>query len=111
MKPQPSTHPTAGPASAPPATHLRADASWVPHLVPALVPAGEIDATLLRRLAAAMAAQGAPVQVQRMRYDRRYALERLALAHCSPDDTTRRLALRLFDAYQGQCSLPGGGWS
>lgn len=80
-----------------------------PAWVFALVPEGQIDATLLNRLAAALAAQGTPLQTQRMRFDRPYALERLALAHCSPDTATRALALCLFDAYQGSSTPPGGG--
>ena len=79
-----------------------------PAWVFALVPDGQIDATLLNGLAAALAAQGSPLQAQRMRFDRHYALERLAQAHCSPDARTRQLAMRLFDAYQGSASASGG---
>jgi hypothetical protein len=71
-----------------------------PAWVFALVPDGQIDAALLTGLAAALAAQGTPLQAQRMRFDRQYALQRLAQAHCSPDATTRQLAIRLFEAYQ-----------
>lgn len=79
-----------------------------PAFVFALVPEGQIDAALLNGLAAALAAQGAPLQAQRMRFDRHYALERLAQAHCSPDAATRQLALRLFEAYQGPDAAAGG---
>jgi hypothetical protein len=79
-----------------------------PTYVFALVPEGQIDASLLNGLAAALAAQGTPLQAQRMRFDRHYALERLAQAHCSPDAPTRQLAMRLFDAYQGSAVAPGG---
>ena len=79
-----------------------------PAWVFALVPEGQIDATLLHGLAAALAAQGRPLQAQRMRFDRQYALERLAQAHCSPDPVTRQLAMRLLDAYQASPAAPGG---
>lgn len=79
-----------------------------PAWVFALVPDGQIDATLLNGLAAALSAQGMPLQAQRMRFDRHYALDRLAQAHCSPDAATRQLAMRLFDAYQADAPAPGG---
>ena len=79
-----------------------------PAWVFALVPEGQIDAALLNGLAAALAAQGMPLQAQRMRFDRQYALQRLAQAHCSPDAATRQLAMRLFEAYQGAAPAPGG---
>lgn len=77
-----------------------------PAWVFALVPECQIDATLLSRLAAAMAAQGTPLQAERMRFDRHYALGRLAAAHCSPDAATRQLAIRLFEVYQGSATAP-----
>ena len=80
------------------------------HLAPAwvfaLVPECQIDATLLSRLVAAMAAQGTPLQAERMRFDRHYALARLAEAHCSPDAATRQLAMCLFEVYQGSATAP-----
>ena len=79
-----------------------------PAWVFALVPDGQIDAALLHGLATALAAQGMPLQAQRMRFDRHYALDRLAQAHCSPDAATRALAMRLFEAYQGSAPAPGG---
>jgi hypothetical protein len=104
---------------------LRATARRRSHLIPAdqahpapawvfaLVPEGQIDASLLNGLAAALAEQGQPLQAQRMRFDRHYALAQLAQAHCSPDARTRQLAMRLFDAYQAQgqgpAPAPGGG--
>ncbi|MBC7729702.1 MAG: hypothetical protein H7242_19255 [Microbacteriaceae bacterium] len=78
-----------------------------PAWVFALVPEGQIDAALLTGLAAALAAQGTPLQTQRMRFDRQYALERLAQAHCSSDPVTRQLAMGLFDAYQASPAAPG----
>ena len=78
-----------------------------PAYVFALVPEGQIDAALLNGLAAALAAQGMPLQAQRMRFDRHYALDRLAQAHCSPDARTRQLAMRLFEVYQGAAPPPG----
>jgi hypothetical protein len=79
-----------------------------PAWVFALVPEGQIDAGLLNGLAAALAEEGRPLQAQRMRFDRQYALEQLAQAHCSPDARTRHMAMRLFDAYQGVAPALGG---
>jgi len=73
----------------------------------ALVPEGQIDAALLNGLVAALAAQGMPLQAQRMRFDRQYALHRLAQACGSPDAATRQLAMRLFEAYQRPGLAPG----
>lgn len=110
MTPRPTHQPTPRTASRRRAPLRPADqAHPAPDWVFALVPEGQVDATLLNRLAAAFAAQGTPLQTQRMRFDRPYALERLAQAHCSPDAATRALALCLFDAYQGSTRLPGGG--
>lgn len=71
-------------------------------VVPALVPGACLDLGLLERFGALMGSQGEPTQPQRMRYDRRYALERLARAHCSGDPMLRRLALLLFELYQDE---------
>ena len=102
--------PTEPPRHVAPAQTPHSRGSGVPGagLVFALVPEGQIDAALLNGLAAALAAQGMPLQAQRMRFDRQYALERLAQAHCSPDAATRQLAMRLFEAYQGAAPAPGG---
>ena len=74
--------------------------------LPALVAGGVIDETLLRRLAAGLQRQGEALQLQRMHFDRRYALERVALAHCSPDASVRRLAMQWFDL----CLAPATGY-
>lgn len=66
---------------------------------PALVPAGRIDMGLITSLCERMEREGTAVQAQRMRYDRRYALERIALAHGSADLGLRGLALTLFELY------------
>lgn len=109
MSLQPPTQPSPRAASRRRAPLKPADqAHPAPAWVFALVPEGQLDTVLLNDLAAALAAQGAPLQAQRMRFDRRYALERLAQAHCSPDARTRQLAMRLFDAYQGTAAAPGG---
>jgi len=68
--------------------------------LPALVAGGVIDARLLQALADGMRAEGLALQPQRLRYDRTYALERLAAAHCAADGGLRRLALQLFTLYQ-----------
>ena len=56
---------------------------------------------LLASLKDGMAAFGETVAVQRMRYDRRYAFERIALAHGLSDPVLRRVALMLFEIYNG----------
>lgn len=68
--------------------------------LPALVAGGVIDARLLQALADGMRAEGLALQPQRLRYDRPYALERLAAAHCAADAGLRGLALQLFTLYQ-----------
>lgn len=109
MSPQPTPQPTPRAMSRRRSPLTPADqAHPAPAWVFALVPDGQIDNTLLNGLAAALAAQGAPLQAQRMRFDRHYALERLAQAHCSPDADTRALAMRLFEAYQGAAPAPDG---
>lgn len=70
-------------------------------ILPALVPACCVDMGLLASFQDRMAAAGEPVAVQRMRYDRRYAFERIATAHGATDALLRRLALMLFEVYQG----------
>lgn len=54
----------------------------------------------LVRFKALMDADGEPVHLARMCYDRAYAFERIALAHAGVNDPLRRLALSLFQAYQ-----------
>jgi hypothetical protein len=61
---------------------------------------GRIDPRMLRTFVRAMAAQGHAVQSARLGYDRRYALDCLALAHASSDAALRSLALQLFAAYE-----------
>jgi hypothetical protein len=56
---------------------------------------------LLASLKEGMADFGETVAVQRMRYDRRYAFERIALAHGLSDPVLRRVALMLFEIYNG----------
>jgi hypothetical protein len=68
-------------------------------VVPALVPGACLSRELLYRFAGAMRAQGMTVQIQRMRYDRLYAHERLCRAHGHGCDHLRALALHLFDLY------------
>jgi hypothetical protein len=67
----------------------------------ALVPSQRVDLRQLRRFQALMARCGEEVQVHRMRYDRRYALERILWAHNSIDRNLRRLAAVLFDHWVG----------
>jgi hypothetical protein len=70
-------------------------------VLPALVPACCIDMGLLASFQFRMEGFGEAVAVQRMRYDRAYAFERLGTAHGSDDPLLRRLALMLFEIYQG----------
>lgn len=77
-------------------------ADWlVGGVVPALVPGACLSRSLLAQFADGARAAGMQVGPQRMRYDRRYALQCLAVAHAQGDDSLRALALRLFDLYQG----------
>ncbi|HSW07215.1 hypothetical protein [Aquabacterium sp.] len=69
--------------------------------LPALVPACCVDMGLLASFQDRMAASGEPVQVQRMRYDRIYAIERIAMGHAMSDPVARRIAVLLFEIYQG----------
>ena len=71
-------------------------------ILPALVPASCLDMGLLASFQDRMqAAAGQAVQVHRMRYDRQYAFDCIARAHGSDDALLRKLALMLFDTYQG----------
>lgn len=70
-------------------------------ILPALVPACCVDMGLLATFQDRMRAAGETVLVQRMRYDRRYALERIALGHAMADALLRRVAVLLFEVYQG----------
>lgn len=69
-------------------------------VLPALVPACCVDMGLLASFQDAMAAAGESVAVQRMRYDRRYAFQRIAHAHGLSDPLLRRIAVLLFEVYQ-----------
>lgn len=70
-------------------------------ILPALVPACCLDMGLLASFQDRMQAAGQAVQVHRMRYDRQYAFDRIASAHGSDDALLRKLALMLFETYQG----------
>lgn len=69
-------------------------------VLPALVPACCVDMGLLASFQDRMEAAGEPVQVQRMRYDRIYAVERIAMGHAMSDPVARRIAVLLFEIYQ-----------
>lgn len=71
-------------------------------VLPALVPNCCVDMGLLASFQDRMAVAGEPVAVQRMRYDRCYAFERIASAHGAADPLLRRMALMLFEIYQGR---------
>lgn len=58
----------------------------------------------LQRFNRLMAAQGHPVQMTRMCFDRLYAYEQIALAHAGGDAALRDLALQMFHA----CHYGGG---
>ncbi|OYV00229.1 MAG: hypothetical protein CFE45_09935 [Burkholderiales bacterium PBB5] len=75
---------------------------WADGVLPALVPGACLSRRLLDGFAQAMGEAGLPVQVPRMRYDRQYAFERMAAAHCASDVRLRVLALHLFELYQGR---------
>lgn len=70
-------------------------------MLPALVPACCVDMGLLASFQDLMQAADEPVQVQRMRYDRVYAIERIAMGHAMSDPALRRVAVLLFEIYQG----------
>ena len=74
-------------------------ARWPGAVVPALVPSGCLSLELLEAFGQAMRLNGMGVQQQRMRYDRRYAFDRMAAAHSVADVDLRALAMRLFDMY------------
>ena len=69
-------------------------------VVPALVPGACLSRALLMDFAQVMRRLQLPVQPNRMRYDRRYALQCLAVAHGAGDAALRALAVRLFEQYQ-----------
>lgn len=80
--------------------------TWMPaeffgggRMLPALVPGCCLDMGLLASFQALMAESGHPVQIHRMRYDRRYAFERLAMGHSLEDPGLRRLSVILFELY------------
>lgn len=68
-------------------------------ILPALVPGCCLDMGLLTSFREMMAEAGEPVLVQRMRYDRQYAFERIALAHSTANTGLRRLSVILFELY------------
>lgn len=61
--------------------------------------AEELGIGALMRFKTMMAADGQPVHLARLCYDRLYAYERIAVAHTSADEPLRRLALELFQIY------------
>ena len=67
--------------------------------LPALVPEGCLDMGLLASFRQLMADCGEPVLVQGMRYDRVYALERIATGHNMACTALRRLSVILFELY------------
>lgn len=69
-------------------------------VLPALVPGGCVDMRLLASFRDWMAVIGESVSLQRMRYDRRYAFDRLACGHGSSDPDLQQLSLRLFEVFQ-----------
>ncbi len=68
-------------------------------VLPALVPACCIDTGLLGSFRELMADCGQPVLAQCMRYDRIYALERIATGHSIGGTALRRLSVILFERY------------
>lgn len=62
----------------------------------------------LYRFRDGMARQGHTVRIAQMAFDRIYALERIASGHASADPVLRKLALKLFYAYQGERDLRSG---
>ncbi|UUX95426.1 hypothetical protein [Aquabacterium sp. J223] len=62
----------------------------------ALPTAAHVDFPLLVTFKQQMEAEGWPVSLARMCYDRLYAYERIAQAHASAADDLRRSALQLF---------------
>ena len=70
-------------------------------VVAALVPGGFLSRPLLADFALAMALAGLPLQLQRLRYDRRYAVACLGQARASGDAALQSLALRLLEDFRG----------
>lgn len=70
-------------------------------VVAALVPGGFLSRLLLADFAQAMALADLPLQLQRLRYDRRYAFACLGRARDSGDAALQSLALRLFEDFRG----------
>lgn len=70
-------------------------------LLPALVPGAGLDHDLLLQYTRAARAAGLWVGPQRMRYDRRYAFQCLALTYAAGDEALRSASARLFSLYQG----------
>src|SRR5262249_49781570 len=64
-----------------------------------VLPDGELGIGALLRFKSLMAAEGLPVHLARMCYDRLYAYERIAAAHAGSREDLRRLALELFQIY------------
>ena len=72
--------------------------------LPALVPDSCLDMGLLASFAYLMQRHGHSVSRQRMRYDRVYAFERIAVGHRQDDAALRQLCALLFEVYTG-CEL------
>lgn len=66
---------------------------------PAVKPVTPLPLHTLGRFSRLMQREGWPVDMARMCLDRRYAFERLALAHASACEPLRRMALDLFSTY------------
>ncbi len=73
--------------------------------LPALVPDACLDMGLLASFEFLMQRHGQTVHRQQMRYDRVYALERIALGHAQADAGLRQLCRVLWDVYGGSREL------
>ena len=73
--------------------------------LPALVPDASVDMGLLASFEFLMQRHGLTVHRQQMRYDRVYALERIALGHTQSDAGLRQLSRVLWDVYGGEGEL------
>lgn len=72
----------------------------------AVIPAAPgLELATLERFQRLMSAEGWPVQIQRMCFDRLYARERIALGHTSASWHLRQLSLQLFRHYDDPLPL------
>lgn len=88
------------PAASPPEPAAPSVMQWMaPHRQPS---APTVALQQLERFKALMNAEGWPVHLARMMFDRLYAYDRIVLAHTCVSFELRTLAAQLFDIFQQQ---------